>query len=66
MEALPDHRSRAAVQAALLPLRVLTAVYWYGGGRFVHTSRAEERLLSAARATATTHAGGYAPAAPRR
>jgi hypothetical protein len=48
------------VRAALFPLRVLTAVHWYGGGRFVHTSRAEERLLSAA------HAGGYTPAIPRR
>jgi hypothetical protein len=58
---LPSERAkRAIVRIMLLPLRLAAAVYWYAGGRFVHTSRAEEALLRQARRAAAHNARGKA------
>jgi hypothetical protein len=50
---LSERTKRSIVQAMLLPLRIMAAVYWYGGGRFVHTSRDQEAMLRETRRTAT-------------
>jgi len=53
---ISEKAKRTIVQTSLWPLRILTAVYWYAGGRFVHTSRHEEAMLREARRIAARNA----------
>jgi hypothetical protein len=63
---LSEKTQRAAVQAMLWPLRIAAAVYWYAGGRLVHTSRAEEAVLREARRAAERTSRTAVPPTSRR